>query len=107
MLAHCRPGATTDQQAIEETMHRPRPPSRSASLAILLGALCACTSEHYQNVGNPTLGDAEYTSDLAQCRRENSTVETIQGYDVQQRVTVDEAKAASCMTARGWRKVGG
>ena len=88
-------------------MHRDRLPRRSARLAILLGALCACTSEHYQNVGHPDLGDAEYKSDFAQCRRENSTVVTIQGYDVQQRVTVDEAKAASCMAARGWQKVGG
>jgi hypothetical protein len=88
-------------------MHRCRLPCRSASLAILLGALSACTSAHYQNVGHPDFGDAEYRSDLAQCRRDNSTVVTTQGYDVQQRVTVDEAKAASCMTARGWQKVSG
>ena len=88
-------------------MHRDSLPRRSACLAALLGALCACTSARYQNVGHPDLGDAAYKADLAQCQRENSTVVTIQGYDVQQRVTVDEAKAASCMTARGWRKVGG
>jgi len=88
-------------------MHRDCLPRRSACLAALLGALCACTSARYQNVGHPDLGDAAYKADLAQCQRENSTVVTIQGYDVQQRVTVDEVKAASCMTARGWRKVGG
>jgi hypothetical protein len=107
MLTHCPPGATTGQKAIEDTMHHRRLPRRSASFAILLAALGACASEHYENVGHPERGDAEYKADLAQCRRENSTVETIQGYDVQQRVTVDEAKAASCMAARGWRKVGG
>ena len=88
-------------------MHRCRLQRRWACLAILLGALCACTSARYQNVSHPGFGDAEYKSDLAQCRRENSTVVTIQGYDVQERVTVDEAKAASCMTTRGWQKVGG
>jgi hypothetical protein len=88
-------------------MHRCRLQRRWGSLAILFGALCSCTSARYQNVSHPSFGDAEYKSDLAQCRRENSTVVTIQGYDVQERVTVDEAKAASCMTARGWQKVGG
>jgi hypothetical protein len=88
-------------------MRRCRLPRASASLSILLGALCACTQARYQNVTHPSFGDAEYKNDLAQCRRENSSVETIQGYDVQQRVTVDEAKAAVCMSARGWQKAGG
>jgi len=43
---------------------------------------------------------------LAQCRRENSTVETTQGYDMQSHVVVDEAKATACMSARGWQKTG-
>jgi hypothetical protein len=79
-------------------------PRRSTSLAIVLGVLCACTSTRYQNVTNSNYSSAEYTSDLAQCRRENSTVVSIQGYDVQEKVTVDEAKAESCMAARGWQK---
>ncbi len=85
-------------------MHRCCLRRSSASLAILLGVLCACTSTRYQNTTHPTYGDAEYKSDLAQCRRENSTVITIQGYDVQEKVVVDEAKAESCMAARGWQK---
>ncbi len=79
-------------------------PHRSACLTALVTALCACTPTHYQNVTHPTYGDTEYSSDLAQCRRENSTVVTHQGYDVQTEVQVDEAKAASCMSARGWQK---
>jgi hypothetical protein len=75
----------------------------AASLGILLGVVCACTTPRYQNVTHPNYGDAEYKTDLAQCRRDNSTVETHQGYDVQTEVKVDEAKAASCMTARGWQ----
>jgi hypothetical protein len=88
-------------------MHRCRLPRGSASLAILLGVLCGCTSARYQNISHPGFGDAEYKNDLAQCRRENSSVVTIQGYDVQERVVVDEAKAAACMSARGWQKAGG
>jgi hypothetical protein len=85
-------------------MHRCRLPRGSASLAILLGVLCGCTSTRYQNISHPNYGDAEYKSDLAECRRANSTVVSIQGYDVQEKVTVDEAKAESCMDARGWQK---
>jgi hypothetical protein len=84
-----------------------RPPRASAHLSILLGALCACTPTRYQNVTHPSYGDAEYKNDLVQCRRENSTVVTTQGYDMQSRVTVDEAKAAACMSARGWQTAGG
>ncbi|HXA23930.1 MAG TPA: hypothetical protein VNW90_16715 [Acetobacteraceae bacterium] len=85
---------------------RRRLPRASARLSILLGALCACTQAGYQNVTHPGFGDAEYKDDLAQCRRENSAVVTTQGYDMQSRVTVDEAKAAACMSARGWQKAG-
>ena len=87
-------------------MRRCRLPRASARLSILLGVLCACTPARYQNVTHPGFGDTEYKNDLAQCRRENSSVVTIQGYDVQERVTVDEAKAAACMSARGWQKAG-
>ena len=85
---------------------RRRLPRASARLSILLGALCACTPARYQNVTHPGFGDTEYKNDLAQCRRENSSVVTTQGYDMQARVTVDEAKAAACMSARGWQKAG-
>jgi hypothetical protein len=75
----------------------------SASSAILLGALCACTATQYRNAAHPEYGDAQYKTDLAQCRRENSTVVTSQGYDLQTKVQVDDAKAGACMTARGWQ----
>ena len=72
----------------------------------LVGTAPACSSTQYRNVNHPTYGDAEYNADLAECRKENSTTTTTQGYDVQIHVDVDEAKAASCMTARGWQAVG-
>ncbi len=78
-------------------------PRALATLAIPLGLLCCCTPGHYQNTTHPNYGDAEYKADLAQCRHDNSTTKTTQGYDVQTIVTVDEPKAASCMTARGWQ----
>ena len=71
----------------------------------LLGMASACSSTQYKNVNHPTYGDAEYQADRAQCRKENSTTTSTQGYDVQIHVDVDEAKAASCMTARGWQAV--
>jgi hypothetical protein len=74
---------------------------------MLLGVLCGCTSTRYQNITHPDYGDTQYKADLAQCRREHSTVTTTQGYDVQQKVTVDEAKVESCTAARGWQKAGG
>ena len=77
---------------------------RHSSIAFcLLGMASACSSVQYRNASHPTYGDTEYRSDLAECRKENSTTTTTQGYDVQIHVDVDEAKAASCMTARGWQ----
>jgi hypothetical protein len=87
-------------------VRRCRLPRALARLSILLGVLCACTPARYQNVAHPGFGDTEYKNDLAQCRRENSTVETTQGYDMQSHVVVDEAKATACMSARGWQKTG-
>ena len=85
-------------------MRRCHQSSALGSLAFLLGILCACTpSTRYQNVTHTNYGDAEYKTDLAQCRQQNSTTKTIQGYDLQTQVTVDEAKASACMTDRGWR----
>ncbi len=74
-------------------------------LVMVLGALCACSSAHYQNVNHPDYGDAQYRTDLADCRRQNSTVVSIQGYDVQSQVTTDEAKVGACMSQRGWQTV--
>jgi hypothetical protein len=74
-----------------------------SGLALVLGVLSACTTTRYQNVTHPTYGDAEYKADVAQCRQQNSTTKTIQGYDLQTQVTVDEAKASACLTQRGWQ----
>jgi uncharacterized protein YceK len=73
------------------------------ALSIAIGLLSGCATTHYQNTAHPSYGDTEYNNDLAQCRKENSTTTTTQGYDVQIHVDVDEAKAASCMTSRGWQ----
>jgi hypothetical protein len=76
----------------------------SASLALVLGLLPACAAPtRYQNTAHPTYGDAEYKTDLAQCRQQNSKTTTTQGYDLQTVVTVDEPRAAACMTTRGWQ----
>jgi hypothetical protein len=76
----------------------------SASLALVLGLLSACAAPtRYQNTAHPTYGDAEYKTDLAQCRQQNSKTTTTQGYDLQTVVTVDEPRAAACMTTRGWQ----
>lgn len=74
--------------------------------ALFLAALSACATAHYRNSIHPGYGDAEYNADLTQCRKENSHTETTQGYDVQIRVVVDEAKADACMKARGWSQAG-
>jgi uncharacterized protein YceK len=77
-----------------------------AAVMVVLAALSGCASDHYHNSLHPNYGNTEYNADLAQCRKENSTTTTTQGYDLQVHVDVDEAKAASCMTARGWQKAG-
>jgi hypothetical protein len=106
MLARYQPSASIMWSEVGEFMRRCSLPRALARLSLLLGALCGCTQARYQNVTHPGFGDAEYKNDLAQCRRENSSVVTIQGYDVQERVVVDEAKATACMSARGWQKAG-
>ncbi len=74
-------------------------------LAFTSAGLLACSSAQHQNAAHPNYGEAQYSSDLAECKRANSKVETIQGYDLQSRVTTDDAKVDSCMTERGWRTV--
>jgi hypothetical protein len=73
--------------------------------AFVSAGLLACSSEQHQNTTNPNYGEAQYKADLAECRRQNSRTESIQGYDVQNRIIVDEAKADACMTSRGWQTV--
>jgi hypothetical protein len=73
--------------------------------ALLSAALLGCSSAQHQNATHPNYGDAQYQSDLAECRKQNSKIESIQGYDVQNRIIVDEAKADACMTGRGWQTV--
>jgi hypothetical protein len=86
-------------------MHRRSLSPRWAHLAVLSGVLCACTWPlRYQNLSHPNYGAAEYRTDLAQCRSGSSTVVvSIQGYDMQSGVGVDEVKANVCMAAQGWR----
>jgi hypothetical protein len=73
--------------------------------AFVSAGLLACSSEQHRNTTNPNYGEAQYKTDLAECRRQNSRIESIQGYDVQNRIIVDEAKANACMTAHGWQTV--
>ena len=74
--------------------------------AVLLTlVLCACSSTVHTNANNPDYGDLQYQSDLAACRKLHSTVESIQGYDVQTKVTTDQPAVAACMSEHGWQTV--
>ena len=76
-----------------------------ALLAIAWG-LSACSSATvHTNANNPAYGDLQYETDLTACRKLHSTVTSIQGYDVQTKVTTDQAAVAACMTERGWQTV--
>jgi hypothetical protein len=86
-------------------MNRCRLPWASACLAMVFGALCACTSTTYKNTINPGYGDAKYKSDLAQCNQDNSKLVTREGYTPYTEVVVDQAKADSCMATHGWQAV--
>jgi hypothetical protein len=74
-------------------------------LIVILMPLVGCSSTQYANPSRPGSTDADYKNDLAQCRKQNSTIITSSGYDDRSEVRVDEAKAQSCMTERGWRAV--
>ncbi len=67
--------------------------------------LLGCSSTQYANPSRPGSGEADYKSDLMQCRKQNSTIVTSSGYDDRSEVRVDDAKAQSCMAERGWRAV--
>ena len=76
--------------------------------ALLVAALSGCSSAaQYKNVSHPEYGSAEYKSDLAQCRKQYSKVVMSYGYDDKSSVEVDEPKAQSCMSGRGWQDVKG
>ena len=77
----------------------------SAIPIVLAAALTACSSAQHQNTTHPTFGETQYRSDLADCRKQNSTYTSHQGYDVQVEVKTDEAKVDACMTDRGWQTV--
>jgi hypothetical protein len=72
---------------------------------MLLTLLCACSSTQYRNVTHPNYGDAEYKSDLAQCRSQNSKIVMSSGYDDKSEIKVDEAKLQACLAERGWQAV--
>jgi hypothetical protein len=74
-------------------------------LVVWLLPLSGCSSTQYANPARPGSGEADYKNDLAQCRKQNSTIVTSSGYDDRSEVRVDEAKAQSCMAERGWHAV--
>ena len=73
-------------------------------VAVLI-PLLGCSSTQYANPGRPGSGEADYKNDLAQCRKQNSTIVTSSGNDDRSEVRVDEAKAQSCMAEHGWHAV--
>ena len=80
-----------------------RLPLALATIAVLSG--CG-DNTRYRNSANPNYGAAEYKRDLEQCRSQSSKVVITQGYDAGSKVEVDEAKAQTCMTGRGWQTTG-
>jgi hypothetical protein len=80
-----------------------RPTGIPLAMAVLPALLGGCDSTQYKNVSHPTYGATEYKDDLAQCRARNSKVVMSSGYDDKSSVEVDEPKARSCMTERGWQ----
>jgi hypothetical protein len=73
------------------------------AIALLFAALTACAPTQYRNATHPNYGEAEYKTDLKHCRSQNSKLVTSNGYDVHTDVQVDEPKAQSCMSERGWQ----
>ena len=87
-------------------MRRCRLPRVSLATTLLLAVLGGCDTTQYKNPSHPDYGDAEYKSDLAQCRKQNSKVVIVWWLRRQGReIEVDEDKARSCMTERGWQAV--
>ncbi len=86
-------------------MRRRRLPYVSFATTLLLAVLGACDTTQYKNPSHPGYGDAEYKSELAQCRSQNSKVVIHGGYDDKSALEVDEDKARTCMSERGWQAV--
>ena len=86
-------------------MHGPTLTRVSLATALSLAVLGGCAATQYKNAGHPGYGDAEYKSDLKQCRDQNSKIILSSGYDDRSTVDVDEDKAQSCMNQRGWQAV--
>jgi hypothetical protein len=78
-------------------------PNAAFASALLFAVLAACAPTHYRNAAHANYGEAEYKTDLKQCRSQNSRLVTSNGYDVHTDVQVDEPKAQSCMSERGWQ----
>ena len=76
---------------------------RGLLLLVLLSACSAPTS--HQNATHPGYGDLQYGTDLTDCKKQHSKVESSQGYDVMTKVTTDEPAVAACMTDKGWQTV--
>jgi hypothetical protein len=51
----------------------------------------------------PENSEAEYNTDLAQCRKQSSKVVAVSGCDGRSEIRVDATKARTCMTERGWQ----
>jgi len=68
---------------------------------------CAPNTPQHANSMHPGYGEAEYKNDLAQCRKENSQVVNVSGYEDHSEVRVNEPKAQACMSALGWQDVAG
>ena len=72
---------------------------------VLLLALSACDTPKYKNAAHPGYGETEYKNDLAECRKQHSKIVVSGGYDDKASLEVDEPKAQSCMSERGWQQV--
>ncbi len=75
-------------------------------LALLWLAIAGCSPAGRVNADHPRYGDAEYKTDLSQCRAANSRIVMSSGYDDKSDMQVDEAKVASSMASRGWQAQG-
>jgi hypothetical protein len=78
---------------------------RSLVVVLLFAWLGGCDSTQYKNAGHPNFGDAEYKRDLADCRKQNSKIVMLTGYDDKSEVQTDEGKSQACMKNLGWQAV--
>jgi hypothetical protein len=76
-----------------------------AALCVVVAG-CAPTTPpqvQYHNLDHPNYSMTDFNRDNVQCRDQNSTKQVIPGYEDKLVVTVDEAKAKSCLAAKGWQ----